>query len=72
MLALAASMGDAPVQEQRLTTPLYDYLAEEVFQSVSESFQEQLLALALLPDLSSAPAETSVWRSECRGDRTRS
>ena len=53
VLALAASMGDAPVQE-RLTTPLYDYLAEEVFQSVSESFQEQLLALALLPDLSSA------------------
>ena len=51
VLGLAAGMGETPVQEQ-LSTPLYEYLAEEVFQSVSPSLQDQLLALSLLPDLS--------------------
>ena len=56
VLGLAASIGDAPVQEQ-FDTPLYEYLAEEVFQSISESLQNQLLALALLPDLGSTQLE---------------
>ena len=51
VLGLAAGMGDTPMQEH-LSTPLYEYLAEEVFQSVSPSLQDQLLALSLLPDLS--------------------
>ena len=51
VLGLAAGMGDTAVHEQ-LSTPLYEYLAEEVFQSVSPSLQDQLLALSLLPDLS--------------------
>jgi ATP/maltotriose-dependent transcriptional regulator MalT len=53
LLGLAAGMGDAPMQEE-LSTSLYEYLAEEVFQSVSPSLQDQLLALSLLPDLSQA------------------
>ena len=51
VLGLASEMSDASIQD-RLATPLYEYLAEEVFQSVSPSLQEQLLALSLLPDLS--------------------
>ena len=51
VLGLAAGMGDPHVQDQ-LSTSLYEYLAEEVFQSVSPSLQEQLLSLSLLPDLS--------------------
>ncbi len=51
VLGLAAGMSDTPMQEQ-LSTPLYEYLAEEVFQSVSPALQDDLLALSLLPDLS--------------------
>ena len=53
VLGLAAGMDNATVQG-RLAIPLYDYLAEEVFRSASEPLRDQLLGLALLPDLSSS------------------
>ena len=53
VLGLASGMDRAAV-DGRLPTTLYDYLAEEVFQSASEPLQDQLLALALLPDLSTS------------------
>ena len=51
VLGLAAGMDQAAI-EGRLSTPLYDYLADEVFRSMPEVLQDQLLALALLPDFS--------------------
>ena len=51
VLGLAAGLGDAPVQDH-LSRPLYEYLAEEVFQSMPPSLQDQLLALSLVPDFS--------------------
>ncbi len=56
VLGLAAGMDSAPAYG-RLPAPLYDYLAEEVFQSASRSLQDQLLTLALLPDLSATQLE---------------
>ena len=69
VLGLAAGMGDTPVQEQ-LSTPLYEYLAEEVFRSVSPSLQDQLLALSLLPDLSPSQLRRRFGDQGSRRDRT--
>jgi ATP/maltotriose-dependent transcriptional regulator MalT len=63
VLALAAAMDPTPI-EGKLSTSLYDYLAEEVFRSATEAFRDHLLALALLPDLSPSQL-TRRFGDEC-------
>jgi ATP/maltotriose-dependent transcriptional regulator MalT len=51
VLGLAASAGRVGPPGRRLPGALYQYLAEELYQSASESLQRQLLSLALIPEM---------------------
>lgn len=51
VLALAASAGRVGPPERAMPAALYQYLAEELYQSASASLKEQLLRLALIPEL---------------------
>jgi LuxR family transcriptional regulator, maltose regulon positive regulatory protein len=52
VLGLAAGMGDLSPPGSVMPTTLYDYFAAELFRSASAELQQQLVALALLPDFS--------------------
>ena len=53
VLGLIAALALPSPPEGAMPQALYQYLAEELFQSASELMRERLLALALMPDLSS-------------------
>jgi len=52
VLTLAAALDRADPVSGVMETTLHEYIAEELFRSVLPAMQEQLVALALLPDLS--------------------
>jgi LuxR family maltose regulon positive regulatory protein len=51
VLGLAASAGRVGPPGRPLPAALYEYLAEELYQSASGSLQEHLLVLALIPEM---------------------
>jgi ATP/maltotriose-dependent transcriptional regulator MalT len=51
VLGLAASAGRTGPTERAMPAALYQYLAEELYQSASEPLQDHLLALALIPEM---------------------
>jgi len=51
VIGLAAMVGDFEVPDDRLPAPLYDYIAEELYQSVPRETQLRLAQLAIAPSV---------------------
>jgi len=69
VLGLAASAGRAGPPGRPMPAALYQYLAEELYQSASESLQKHLLGLALIPEMTGEAVARTLGEAAPGRDR---